>query len=60
MPNTLVATECLECDAVIPWESDTRVGEIVECPECRIELEVESVDPPQLIVAPEVEEDWGE
>jgi alpha-aminoadipate carrier protein LysW len=35
-------------------------SEIVVCPECGVELEVISVDPPELAVAPEVEEDWGE
>ncbi|MFF1923595.1 lysine biosynthesis protein LysW [Streptomyces sp. NPDC058221] len=60
MPQTLTATECLECDAEVPWESDARIGEIVECPECRTELEIESVEPPRLALAPEVEEDWGE
>lgn len=60
MSQTLTITECLECDAEVPWENNARVGEILECPECRTELEVESVEPPRLVLAPEVEEDWGE
>ncbi|MFH0241902.1 lysine biosynthesis protein LysW [Streptomyces sp. HK10] len=60
MSNTLTATACLECDAEVPWENGARVGEILECPECRIELEIESVEPPRTVLAPEVEEDWGE
>ena len=51
---------CPECDAEISLSSDTLEGEIVQCPECGIELEVRSVDPPLLDLAPEEEEDWGE
>ncbi len=36
------------------------IGEIIECPECGMELEVIEVDPLTLELAPEVEEDWGE
>ena len=36
------------------------VGEIIECEECGVELEVVSVNPLKLELAPEVEEDWGE
>jgi alpha-aminoadipate carrier protein LysW len=39
---------------------DTEVGEIVVCPDCGVELEVLSVAPVSLGLAPEVEEDWGE
>jgi alpha-aminoadipate carrier protein LysW len=39
---------------------DLEVGEIVVCPDCGVELEVMSLDPVALEVAPEVEEDWGE
>jgi alpha-aminoadipate carrier protein LysW len=35
-------------------------GEIVVCPDCGVELEVLSVNPVELDLAPEVEEDWGE
>ncbi|GHA98071.1 lysine biosynthesis protein LysW [Streptomyces termitum] len=60
MQETLIASACPECDAEISLGQDIRVSEIVECPECRLELEIASVEPPQLILAPEVEEDWGE
>ena len=52
--------ECLECGAVLELEADVEVGEIVICPDCGIELEVMSLDPITLDLAPEVEEDWGE
>jgi alpha-aminoadipate carrier protein LysW len=38
----------------------SRLSEILECADCRSELEVVAVDPVMLAVAPEVEEDWGE
>jgi alpha-aminoadipate carrier protein LysW len=36
------------------------LGEILPCGECLAELEVLSLEPPSLSLAPEVEEDWGE
>ncbi|MGP8298535.1 lysine biosynthesis protein LysW [Streptomyces inhibens] len=51
---------CPECDAQVKIEPDTRVSEIVECGDCRSELEVTSLEPATLTQAPEVEEDWGE
>ncbi len=51
---------CPECAAELELASDTVVAEIVVCPDCGVELEVMSVDPIELDLAPEVEEDWGE
>ena len=51
---------CPECGAIVPLAADTMSSEIVVCPECGAELEVISLDPPTLALAPEVEEDWGE
>jgi alpha-aminoadipate carrier protein LysW len=39
---------------------DVEEGEIIVCPDCAVELEVMSVDPITIELAPEVEEDWGE
>jgi alpha-aminoadipate carrier protein LysW len=52
--------ECLECGAELKLADDVEVGEIVVCPDCGVELEVMSLDPIALELAPEVEEDWGE
>lgn len=52
--------ECPECGAEVTLEGDVMVGEIVTCPDCGAELEVTSIDPAQVELAPEVEEDWGE
>lgn len=53
-----VAT-CTECDARIP-ANVALPGEILDCPDCGAELEVRSVNPLVLALAPTVEEDWGE
>jgi alpha-aminoadipate/glutamate carrier protein LysW len=52
--------ECPECGADVGVPTGSRVGELVECEQCRSELEMLSLDPPELALAPEVEEDWGE
>jgi alpha-aminoadipate carrier protein LysW len=56
----LMAILCPECEAEITLAADVIKGEILECPDCGAELEVVSLDPPALDLAPEEEEDWGE
>jgi alpha-aminoadipate carrier protein LysW len=51
---------CPECEAVVPLEGATELGEILVCPDCGVELEVTSLDPVALSLAPREEEDWGE
>jgi alpha-aminoadipate carrier protein LysW len=51
---------CPECAADITLADDTLQGEIVQCPDCGVELEVISLDPLTLELAPAEEEDWGE
>lgn len=51
---------CPECAGEVLLGPAATVSEIVECSDCLSELEVLSVTPPQLALAPEVEEDWGE
>ena len=51
---------CPECDATLSLEEGVVVNEIVPCSDCGAELEVSSLDPFALALAPEVEEDWGE
>jgi len=51
---------CPECGAQVSLPFGTIEGEILPCGECLAELEVLNLDPPQLAVAPEVEEDWGQ
>jgi alpha-aminoadipate/glutamate carrier protein LysW len=53
-------TSCPECAAEITLPAGTVEGEIIVCPDCAAELEVVSLDPAELALAPEVGEDWGE
>jgi len=50
---------CPECEATLTL-SNPLPGEIVPCRDCGVDLEVVSVEPLRLDLAPEVEEDWGE
>ncbi len=50
---------CPECDGALTLH-DPMVGEILPCTYCGADLEVVSLDPIQLDLAPEVQEDWGE
>jgi alpha-aminoadipate carrier protein LysW len=53
-------TTCPECAAHLELAPDTIQGEILQCPDCGVELEVVSLEPVTVELAPEVEEDWGE
>lgn len=52
-------TECIDCGANLNLDN-VEDGEIVTCRECGIELEVRSLDPIRVEVAPQEEEDWGQ
>ena len=54
-----LVSNCPECDAEIDLEGVV-LNEIVVCPDCGVDLEVVSLDPPSLELAPMEEEDWGE
>jgi alpha-aminoadipate carrier protein LysW len=54
------ATHCPECDAEIVFEASTETGEIIVCPDCGVDLEVISLSPPEVDLAPMEQEDWGE
>lgn len=51
---------CVECAGTVEVDAGVMLGEILQCPDCGVELEVISLDPLTVEVAPEVEEDWGE
>jgi alpha-aminoadipate carrier protein LysW len=52
--------ECIECGSVVETTGDVMIGEVIECMTCAAELEVISVTPITVELAPEIEEDWGE
>jgi alpha-aminoadipate carrier protein LysW len=51
---------CPECEAEIELEVGTEVGEIIVCPDCGVDLEVMSLEPATIQLAPMEQEDWGE
>ena len=51
---------CPECDGAVAFSRVPLIGEVARCPDCNAELEVRSVQPLSLELAPPVEEDWGE
>jgi alpha-aminoadipate carrier protein LysW len=50
---------CPECEGTLIL-LDPMQGEIVPCPSCGADLEVITLEPLHLELAPEEEEDWGE
>jgi alpha-aminoadipate/glutamate carrier protein LysW len=53
-------TTCPECEAEITLAANAEVNEIIVCPDCGVDLEITSLDPVTLELAPMEEEDWGE
>ena len=51
---------CPECEAGITLADGTEAGEILVCPDCGVDLEVTSIDPAAVQLAPMEQEDWGE
>ena len=51
---------CVECAGSVDAAEDLMQGEILQCPDCGVELEVLTLSPLTVELAPEVEEDWGE
>lgn len=56
----MAEVECPECAGKVTLGQGTVVGEILQCPECGVELEVTGLKPAKVAPAPEEEEDWGE
>jgi alpha-aminoadipate carrier protein LysW len=51
--------ECPECAARLNARP-TLAGEVLDCTDCGAELEVVSLQPLLVQLAPQAEEDWGE
>jgi alpha-aminoadipate carrier protein LysW len=60
MQTTIESTACPECEARVSFERAPLNGQVARCTDCGVELEVTSLNPLTLEIAPEVEEDWGE
>jgi alpha-aminoadipate carrier protein LysW len=56
----MIQAPCPTCETEVTMPEPVVAGEIVECGQCRSELEVLTVEPLVLAQAPEIEEDWGE
>jgi alpha-aminoadipate/glutamate carrier protein LysW len=56
----MATVSCVECAADINLVENTEVGEIIVCPDCGVDLEVISLDPTLVELAPMEQEDWGE
>jgi len=54
------AVKCPECEAEIMLEANAETGEIIVCPDCGVDLEVTSLSPALVELAPMEQEDWGE
>lgn len=57
---TVQPVVCPSCDSSTNYQQIKYVGEIVDCEACAQELEVVSLEPISLAIAPEPDEDWGE
>lgn len=56
----MTSPTCPECGANVFIPADAMQNELLPCPDCGTELEIISLNPLMLELAPEVEEDWGE
>ena len=54
------SAKCPECEGEVSLGDDVMSGEIAQCPDCGVELEVVKTNPLTFEKAPEEEEDWGE
>jgi len=43
---------CVECEGNVDVADDVIVGEILECPDCGVELEITAVSPPSNRTGP--------
>ena len=58
--NTITTSaQCPECVGVLLLNA-VEQGEILVCEDCGAELEVRSLQPLSIMLAPEEAEDWGE
>jgi alpha-aminoadipate carrier protein LysW len=56
----MATVSCPECAAELTLAEGTEVGELIVCSDCGVDLEVTSLQPAAVQLAPREEEDWGE
>ena len=56
----MTTVSCPECVVEITLEDNVEQGEIIVCPDCGVDLEIISLEPPVVELAPMEQEDWGE
>lgn len=56
----MIPVSCPECAAEITLDAGVEAGEIIVCPDCGVDLEILSLQPVEVALAPMEEEDWGE
>jgi alpha-aminoadipate/glutamate carrier protein LysW len=59
LPTATGQAQCPECFADVTL-TNVMQNEITQCPSCAAELEIVSLEPLTLSLAPQEEEDWGE
>jgi alpha-aminoadipate carrier protein LysW len=59
LPTATGQAQCPECFADVTL-TEVMQNEITQCPGCGAELEITSLEPLALALAPQEEEDWGE
>ncbi len=56
----MTTVNCPECVAELDLADGVEMNEIIVCPDCGVDLEVTSLEPALVELAPMEEEDWGE
>ena len=55
-----VQVECPVCGSEWGLENSLVIGELLDCGDCGVELEVKNLEPLEVAEAPQEEEDWGQ
>ncbi len=58
--SEMQSMSCPECAGAIAPKAELALGELLSCPDCGTRLEVTGIAPPEIGIAPAIEEDWGE
>ena len=56
----MTVINCPECNGDVTLGANAVEGGIVACPDCNVDLEIVSLDPAKVDVAPMRSEDWGD